>query len=126
MKPLILILLAATYAAAQTPTLADYARQERARRAQSTGAKVYTIKSAVPAPAETTAPDGAAPTPGTAPAAGTPTPASAVGVAAPGTQSTEAAAEIGKPDPVQVWIEETENPGSRIRQLVVEETPDQI
>ena len=126
MKPLILILLAATYAAAQTPTLADYARQERARRAQSTGAKVYTIKSAVPAPAETTAPDGAAPTPGTAPAAGTPTPAAAGGVAAPGTQSTEAAAEIGKPDPVQLWIEETEKLRGRIRQLADQETTTQL
>ena len=131
MKALILILLAATYAEAQTPTLADYARQERARRAQSTGAKVYTIKSNTPVPAETPAADAATAAPGTAPAAGAAPPQAGV-APTPGAQPAGAqpagapAAELGKPDPVQQWVEETEKLRTRIRQLADQETTTQL
>ena len=134
MKALILILLAATYAEAQTPTLADYARQERARRAQSTGAKVYTIKSATPAPAEAPAADAATAAPGTAPAAGAappqagvaPTPGAQPAGAQPAQPAGAPAAELGKPDPAQQWAEETEKLRTRIRQLADQETTTQL
>ena len=120
---MILILLATTYAAAQNPTIADIARQERARRAQSTGAKVYTIKSAPPAATE--APAGVAPpAPDTAPA-GPATGAPAANPAA-GPVAPAATTEAAGPDPVKQWLEETEKLRARIRQLADQETSTQL
>src|SRR5262245_52944301 len=130
MKPLVLILLAASYAAAQSnPTIADIARQERARRGQNAGTKVYTtadIKTLPPSPppelglgntpaALIDAPAvGILPVPGATPAAGaTPTTAAA-------------APETPKEDPVQKWLEETEKLRAQLRQLVDQETATQL
>jgi hypothetical protein len=128
MKPLVLILLAASYAAAQSnPTIADIARQERARRGQNAGTKVYTtadIKTLPPSPppelglgntpaALIDAPAvGMLPVPGATPAAGA--------------NPTTAAPETPKEDPVQKWLEETEKLRAQLRQLVDQETATQL
>jgi Spy/CpxP family protein refolding chaperone len=123
MKPLILILLAATYAAAQTPTIADVARQERARRGQNTNAKVYTIKMAPPPVAIDPLTGAPLPTPETAPAAGTaPAPAAAPGAPA----ATAATPETPGDDPVRRWLEDTEKLRARIRQLSDQEMATQL
>ena len=126
MKPLILILLAATYAAAQNPTIADIARQERARRAQSTGAKVYTIKAAPPAATETPAGAGAPPAAGTAPAGPTTGAPPANPVTGPAAPTADATTEVAGADPVKQWLEEMEKLRARIRQLVDQETSTQL
>src|SRR5215207_9719063 len=118
MKPLILILLAATYAAAQTPTIADIARQERAKRGQNASSKVYTtadIKTAAPAPAE---PDKPAAEAGAAPAAVAPSTAVAANDAA--------APEVPKLDPLQQWLQDSEKLRSEIRELVDREATTQL
>jgi hypothetical protein len=134
MKPLILILLAATYAAAQTPTIADIARQERAKRGQSTSSKVYTIK-APPPPVVVDPLTGApvpdtAPAPGTVPAAGT-APAPAAAPTAPAATAGPAGpaatpAETPGDDPVRRWLEDTEKLRAKIRQLADQEMATQL
>jgi hypothetical protein len=132
MKPLILILLAASYAAAQstptTPTIADIARQERARRGQNAGTKVYTmtdVKAAAPAGE---APEGGAAL-GDTPAAQINAPAvGTVPPAGPNATAPTAAAptEPPKEDPVQKWLEETEKLRAQIRQLNDQESATQL
>ena len=115
MKPLILILLAAVWASAQNPTIADIARQERARRAQGKSTRVYTIentRSAEPAAAEPEK----APQQAVAPAA---KPAEA------GTPAGTAAAPTG-PDPVKQWLDETGKIRDEIRDLMEQETKTQL
>jgi hypothetical protein len=130
MKPLILILLAATYAAAQTPTIADIARQERAKRGQSTSSKVYTIK-APPPPVVVDPLTGApvpdtAPAPGTVPAAGA-APAPGAAPATPAATAAPAAApETPGDDPVRRWLEDTEKLRAKIRQLADQEMATQL
>jgi hypothetical protein len=122
MKPLILILLAATYAAAQTPTIADIARQERARRGASTSTKVYTtadIKTPEPKvegdAAVAPAPEGAPATPAAAPAG------------APAATSTPApAAATPAVDPVQQWLAETDKLRNQIREIIDKEAVAQL
>ena len=116
MKPLILILLAATFAAAQTPTIADIARQERARRAPSTGSKVYTtadIKKTAPETAD------AQPIMGTVATSTPATPATSAPVREP------AAATLEK-DPVQDWLADTEKLRVEIRGLMDKEAVSQL
>jgi hypothetical protein len=123
MKPLILILLAATYAAAQNPTIADIARQERAKRAQNTSSKVYTtadIKTAAPTPGDADKPavePGATPAPAATPTAAVPSAAPAPDAAAP---------EAAKADPLQQWLQESEKLRSEIRELVDREATTQL
>jgi hypothetical protein len=130
MKPLVLILLVASYAAAQNnPTIADIARQERARRGQNAGTKVYTtadIKTVPPSPApepglgNTPAALIDAPAVGMLPVAGT--------APAPGTAPATAASatEAPKEDPVQKWLAETEKLRNQLRQLVDQESATQL
>lgn len=125
---MVLILLAASYAAAQNnPTIADIARQERARRGQNTGTKVYTtadIKTLPPSPApepglgNTPAAVIDAPAVGMLPVAGA-APAGA-------TPSAAAAPEAAKEDPVQKWLEETEKLRAQLRLLVDQESATQL
>ena len=118
MKPLILILLAAVCAAAQNPTIADIARQERARRTQDKSTKVYTIediRSAEPAVAE----------PEKAPAKDAPAPAPAKAPEAATTVPAATAAPAG-PDPVQQWLQETGKVRDQIRDLIDQEAKAQI
>jgi hypothetical protein len=131
MKALILILLLSSYAAAQdTPTIADIARQERARRGQ-TASKVYTMTDVKPAPAPA-APDTAAP--GTTPAAQTnppapgtaPAPAAGAAPATGAAPADAAATEPPKEDPLQKWLAETEKLRAQIRQLVDQESATQL
>jgi len=131
MKPLILILLAASYAAAQnSPTIADIARQERARRGQNAGTKVYTMTDVKAAAPVGEAPEGAAL--GEAPAAQVNAPAAgtvppAAGPAAADTTAPAAAAtEPPKEDPLQKWLEETERLRAQIRQLNDQESATQL
>jgi hypothetical protein len=128
MKPLILILLAATYAAAQTPTIADIARQERARRAEGTATKVFTTadikkpepKAAEEAPPATTAPTSTGkPDAAGAPAAATQDPAREQATA-------PAAAVTPAPDPVQQWLAETDKLRSEIRETIDKEAVTQL
>ena len=129
MKPLILILLAATYAAAQTPTIADIARQERARRAPSTSNKVYTtadIKTPEPkvegdaavAPAPEGAPAAPAPAPAAVPAATTATPVPAAAATTP--------APAPAVDPLQQWLVETDKLRNQIREIIDQEAVAQL
>lgn len=123
MKPLILMLLAATYAAAQNPTLADFAREERARQrevqtknVENKNIKVYTTEDIrTTAPAE---PDAAAP----AAAPGEVTAQSPATSAAPAAPATTTPA----PDPVQQWLGDTEKLRGQIRELIDREATDQL
>jgi Spy/CpxP family protein refolding chaperone len=127
MKALILILLAASYAAAQNnPTIADIARQERARRGQNAGTKVYTtadVKMLAPSPppepglGNTPAAAIDAPAVGTLPVAGAAPAAGATATPAP---------ETPKEDPVQKWLAETEKLRAQLRQLVDQESATQL
>jgi len=113
MKALILILLAATYAAAQSPTIADVARQERARRAGNTSTRVYTtadIKTKVSPDSET------------APAAPV---APALPPAAPAAATAPAGAEPEK-DPVQEWLTQTDKLRVETRLLLDQESATQL
>jgi hypothetical protein len=110
MKPLILILLTAVFAQAQT--IADAARQERARQAQVHTVKIFTTgdlksndsrETAEARPVENPAPV-AAPDPAPAPA-----PAAAPVV-----------------DPVQQWTEETAKLRTLVRELMDQETATQL
>lgn len=131
MKPLILILLAATYAAAQqTPTIADIARQERARRSENAATKVFTtadIKKSDPKAEAEAQPDAAAPTaqtaPGTAPAG-----APAGAPAAPAKEPAAAAAPATPPgpDPVQQWLAETDKLRAEVRETIDREAVTQL
>ena len=131
MKPLILMLLVATYAAAQKPTIADIARQERARRGQSNSTKVYTT-----ADIKTPAPQGTEPTPTAAPApaaapAVTSTAAAAAPAAAPAATTPTPAKEpvpapAAGPDLVQQWTIETEKLRTQIRELIDQEAVAQL
>jgi hypothetical protein len=107
MKLLTLLLLTATYASAQERTLADYARQERARQAevQSKNIKVYTtedIRTTPPADPAAQKPADAA-LENAAPAAATPA-----------------------ADPVQDWVKETEKLRAQIRELIDREATTQL
>ena len=132
MKPLILMLLVATYAAAQQPTIADIARQERARRGQSNSTKVYTTADIkTPAPKGTEPTPTAAPAPATAPAIAPPV-ASTTSVPAPVPAATtsappkEPAPATAGPDPVQQWTIETEKLRTQIRELIDQEAVAQL
>ena len=132
MKPLILILLAASYAAAQStpnPTIADIARQERARRGQSAGTKVYTtadVKPATPEPGLGNTPQSLidAPAVGTLPVAGAaPTAPATTPAVTPAAATTP---EAPKEDPLQKWLAETEKMRAQIRQLADQESATQL
>ena len=130
MKPLILMLLVATYAAAQKPTIADIARQERARRGQSNSTKVYTT-----ADIKTPAPKGTEPTPTAAPAPAAAPAVTSTAAAAPAPAATPAAtappkepvpAPAAGPDLVQQWTIETEKLRTQIRELIDQEAVAQL
>ena len=127
MKPLILILLAATYAAAQTPTIADIAREERARRAPSTSNKVYTTAD-IKTPEPKVEVDAAgAPAPEGAPAAAAATPAAAgaaTSTSAPAAANTPATAPAV--DPLQQWLAETDKLRNQIREIIDQEAVAQL
>ena len=130
MKPLILMLLVATYAAAQKPTIADIARQERARRGQSNSTKVYTTADIKPpAPKGTEPTPTAAPAPAAAPAV-TSTAAAAAPAAAPAattpTPAKEPVPAPAGPDLVQQWTIETEKLRTQIRELIDQEAVGQL
>ena len=134
MKPLILILLAATYAAAQNPTIADIARQERARRAQNPTTKVYTTKDITPASPAVVDPE-ATVAPGTAVPLAVPTanpvapgqPGPAGPAAAQPLSPAAAAPEVpGGVDPVEKWLADTEKMRANLRQMVDQETVAQL
>jgi hypothetical protein len=124
MKPLILILLAAAYASAQTPpaqtlSLADFARQERARQrdAQNKNIKVYTtedIRTTVSAAVDAEG----------KPVAGIEVATQVAPPAAPAAAATPEA----KPtvDPVQLWFAETEKLRATIRELIDREALNQL
>ena len=130
MKPLILILLAATFAAAQNPTIADIARQERARRAQNPTTKVYTTKDITPAspavvePEATVAPG--APVPVAAPAANPAAPGGPAVAPAQTAAPAVAAPAVPGEDPVQKWLADTEKMRASLRQMVDLETVTQL
>src|SRR5688572_27473333 len=133
MKPLILILLAATYAAAQNPTIADIARQERARRAQNPTTKVYTTKDITPASPAVVDPE-ATVAPGTAVPVAVPT-ANPVAPGQPGPAGPAAAQplspaagapEVPREDPGQKWLADTEKMRASLRQMVDQETAAQL
>ena len=134
MKALILILLAASYAAAQStpnPTIADIARQERARRGQSAGTKVYTtadVKPAAPEPGLGNTPASLieAPAVGTLPVAGAiPTAATTTPAVTPAA-SPAATPEAPKEDLLQKWLAESEKMRAQIRQLADQESATQL
>ena len=121
MKPLIVILLLAI--AAQAQTLADVARQERARRAQLKSAPVVVLES-LPAPAPPSKPGTAEekpatdkPAPPTAPAAGAP---AAAPPAAPATPAPPV------PDRVKEYDQQLEKLRRRIEELQDQETALQL
>jgi len=129
MKALILILLTASYAAAQnSPTIADIARQERARRAESGGTKVYTMADIKTLPPTVPEP-GLGNTPAAmidAPAVGT-LPVAGAAPTAGATPATAAATpETPKEDPVQKWLAETEKLRAQLRQLIDQESATQL
>jgi hypothetical protein len=113
MKALILILLAATYAAAQSPTIADIARQERARRAGNTSTRVYTT-----ADIKT---KGSADSDSAAPAAPPVNPAPALTPAAPVPEVAEK-----EKDPVQEWMVQTDKLRQETRLLLDQESATQL
>jgi len=123
MKPLILILLAATYASAQTPpaqtlSLADFARQERARQrdAQNKNIKVYTtedIRTTVPAAVDAEG----------KPVAGIEIATQVAPPATPAAATPEAKPTV---DPVQLWFAETEKLRATIRELMDREALNQL
>jgi hypothetical protein len=112
MKPLILILLGAVFAAAQSPTIADIARERRALQAQGRSSKVFTTADI--------SPTATAPAADASPAA-TPDPAATEG--APAAQSTPEAPAV---DPLQAWLSETEKLRERIRDLMDQEAKAQL
>ena len=122
---MILILLAATYAAAQEPTLADYARRERARqlevqnKVQNKNIKVYTtedIRTTLPATEV-----------GDAKPAGDVAAETAAAPGAPGGPAAATATTVQPPvDPVQQWLLETEKLRALIRELMDREVNTQL
>jgi len=134
MKALILILLAASYAAAQStpnPTIADIARQERARRGQSAGTKVYTtadVKPAAPEPGLGNTPASLieAPAVGTLPVAGAAPTAATTTPAVTPAASPAATPEAPKEDLLQKWLAESEKMRAQIRQLADQESATQL
>jgi hypothetical protein len=121
MKPLILILLGATYAAAQNPSLADFAREERARQreVQTKNTDIQSIKVYTTEAIRTTPPadDAAAPAaPGDA------------SVQAPATAPAAAPEATTPPavDPVQQWFADNEKQREKIRELIDREATDQL
>jgi hypothetical protein len=129
MKVLILILLAAVYAAAQAPTVADVARKARARRAQSRNTKVYTtddIRTTVPPSAEVD--PAAVPAEGTL-AEGAPVATPEVPVPAPtAVAAAETPVSDSAPveDPVQQWLGENEKMREQLRDLMDQENVTQL
>jgi len=115
MKPLILILLAAVCAQAQT--IADAARRERARQAQARTNKIYTSEDikgigtkGATLPVENPAPGAAAAAEGVVAAtnpAATPTPTTTV-------------------DPFEQWTQETTKLRTQVRELLDQETAIQL
>ena len=127
MKPLILMLLVATYAAAQKPTIADVARQERARRAPSNSTKVYTTADIKKSPPKGTEPTPtAAPAPPIAPAVASTATAAPAPAATTSTPVKEPVPAIAGPDPVQQWTIETEKLRTQIRELIDQEAVAQL
>lgn len=121
MKALILILLAAGYAAAQSPTIADIARQERAKRAGNTSTRVYTtadIQTNRSADAEN--PAAPAPPANPVPAVTPAVPGPAAGTATPAVDKEK------EKDPVQEWIAQTDKLRQETRLLLDQETATQI
>lgn len=126
------MLLVATYAAAQKPTIADVARQERARRGQSNSTKVYTTADIkAPAPKGTEPTPNAAPAPAVAPAVtstatAAPAPAATTTTPATTTPAKEPVPATAGPDPVQQWTIETEKLRTQIRELIDQEAVAQL
>jgi hypothetical protein len=108
MKPLILILLAAVVAQAQT--IADAARRERARQAQVHTTKIFTTEDVKNKDSRVMA---------EARPVENPTP-----VATPAAAPTPIPAAVTAPaiDPVQQWTEETGKLRTRVRELIDQET----
>jgi hypothetical protein len=134
MKALILMLMVATYASAQEPTLADFAREERARQrdVQTKNAEIKNIKVYTTEDIRTNPPadDHAPAAPGEVTiqlpqAVASPTTASE---AAPTTAAPPASETTATPaaDPVQQWLGETEKLRGRIRELMDQEATDQL
>ena len=106
MKPLILILLTAVWANAQT--LVDLARQERARQAQIRNTRIYTNKDIKTTPQkseEVTTPESAPEVPPAQPA--------------------PAPAEVA-PDPALKWNEDMDKLRTKVRGLLDQETSAQL
>jgi hypothetical protein len=113
MKPLILILLAAV--CAQSQTIADAARRERARQAQVKTTKVFTnedLKKVAATieirPVENPAPGGAAT------------------AAAPGAAASTPAAATPALDPLEQWQQDTAKLRTQVRDLMDQETAAQL
>jgi hypothetical protein len=114
MKPLILILLTSSVAIsvqAQTQTIADIARNERARKAQIPSksnwvVRTEDIRTTPPAEEETASPEGVA------------APSPAAEAPAPATPSTV--------DPAQQWYDETALVRAKVRDLTDQETASQL
>jgi hypothetical protein len=120
MKPLILILLAGTYLSAQNPSLADFAREERARReVANKERKVYTTEDI-----RTTAPGEAPANP--APAAAPSVVDSSQNPAAAPAPAEATAATTPAPDPLKQWLEDTEKLREKIRELIDREATTQL
>jgi len=120
MKPLILVLLTAI--AAQAQSLADVARKERARQAQVTSSRTVTndhVKGAVPAPAPTpSAPADASKPADEAKPESPPSPPAAV---QPSAQPNAAAVNA-----IQEWTAQYDKTRARIRELQDQETALQL
>ena len=122
MKPLILILLGATYAAAQNPSLADFAREERARQreVQTKNADIQSIKVYTTEAIRTTPPADDAAAPAAAPGDASQAPTTAP---APAADAAPATATV---DPVQQWFADNEKQREKIRELIDHEATDQL
>jgi hypothetical protein len=100
------MLLIAGYASAQNPTVADIARQERARKGPGKAVRVYTTEDIRTTP----------------PVEETPKPESTEAPAADAAPAETPAAE----DPVALWLAETERLRAHIRELIDQEAVSQL
>ena len=115
MKVLILILLGSVFAAAQSKTIADIARERRASQAQGRSSKVFTTADITPTSKEPAAAD-------TAPAAAEPAPTAAPAAAAAEPDPATPPAV----DPLEQWLGETQKLRDRIRELIDQEARAQL
>lgn len=117
---MILILLGATYAAAQNPSLADFAREERARQreVQTKNTDIQSIKVYTTEAIRTTPPADDAAAPAAAPGDASQAPATA-----PAAEATPATPTV---DPVQQWFADNEKQREKIRELIDREATDQL